>query len=403
MGPTADLLPSGRSERQASGVSAGLTALVLVSTIRLLAVGLDIPVELSSGRPARGLLALGCTSILVAAHFAARARVVRTRHAQLVTLAADVAVAAAVWSLAGAGLPLAYHLFGTAMLATAVLGIPGVGVAAGLGIGFGLLLVASPDNVPVQLQVSAPVPFLLVAVLVAAVRHVLQEQQRLRVALRATTAQLAAAEERARLARDLHDSVGKTLTGITLSASGLRSLIAGPASAAPDAEQIVSDIEASADRAVVDLRAVIAGLRTEGDPSLGTALDRLVTSWTATSLVPTEVDVPVDLELPAVTRDALVAIAGECLYNAGRHASARKVWVSVARSGADVSLTVRDDGRGFTVPDCLDDLTRGLHFGLVGMLERARLAGGTLQVTSGTAGTCVQAVVPAHRIAEVAR
>lgn len=376
---------------------------MLVSTVRLLAVGLDVPVELSADRPARGLLALGCTSILVAVHFAARARIVRTRPTQLLALGADLAVAAAVWSLAGVGLPLAYHLFGTAMLATAVLGIPGVGVAAGLGVGFGLLLVASPDNVPVQLQVSAPVPFLLVAVLVAAVRHVLQEQQRLRVALRATAAQLAAAEERARLARDLHDSVGKTLTGITLSASGLRSLIGGPSSDAPDAEQIVADIEASADRAVVDLRAVIAGLRTEGDPSLGTALQRLVTSWTATSHVPTAVDVPAELDLPEATRDALAAIAGECLYNAGRHAAARQVWLSVACGGADVSLTVRDDGCGFAVPDSLDELTRGLHFGLVGMRERAQLAGGTLHVTSDAAGTCVQAVVPAHRTAEVAR
>ena len=82
----------------------------------------------------------------------------------------------------------------------------------------------------------------------------------------------------------------------------------------------------------------------------------------------------------------------EGLGNVARHARASQVTVRLRRLGGRAVLTIADDGAGFEVPDDLADLSRGRHFGVTGMRERAQLAGGDLMVESAPGEGCVLSV-----------
>lgn len=105
-------------------------------------------------------------------------------------------------------------------------------------------------------------------------------------------------------------------------------------------------------------------------------------------------------EIPWLAGDAareLVWITREALRNVSRHAAgATAVTVRLRPLAERAVLTVADDGPGFEVPDDLSELQAGRHYGLVGMRERARVAGGDLSVESEPGdGTVISAWVPA--------
>ena len=97
-------------------------------------------------------------------------------------------------------------------------------------------------------------------------------------------------------------------------------------------------------------------------------------------------------ELHPVAERELEWILREALRNVERHAGASQVTVRLRRLGGRAVLTVADDGAGFDVPDELEELARGRHFGVTGMRERAQLAGGDLSVESAPGDGCVLSV-----------
>ena len=97
-------------------------------------------------------------------------------------------------------------------------------------------------------------------------------------------------------------------------------------------------------------------------------------------------------ELHPVAARELEWILREALGNVERHARATKVTVRLRRLGGRAVLTVADDGAGFEVPDELEELAQGRHFGVTGMRERAQLAGGDLSVESAAGEGCVLSV-----------
>jgi two-component system NarL family sensor kinase len=203
------------------------------------------------------------------------------------------------------------------------------------------------------------------------------------------SARLARAEERARLAREIHDSLAQRLTAIGLDVEGaLRHLEASPETARERLERALATTRESleeARRSVLDLRAAPLAGRPLAD-ALG-ALGRQLTSETG---VRVHVRADPRLELPLRTEAELYRVAQEALANVRRHARATEVDVSLAASARGTTLSVRDDGVGFDprrVPDG--------HHGLVGMRERARLLGGQLRVTSRPGrGTTITVRVP---------
>jgi signal transduction histidine kinase len=231
------------------------------------------------------------------------------------------------------------------------------------------------------------------AVTAATVRHV-----DLLVEVIAAAQRAAAASERARLARELHDSVAKTLRGVSFAAVALpASMRSRPALA----EQLAGVVAHGADAAAREARDLIAGLRAD-NPALPftAAVSRLCDEWSRASGTPVRIQAD-PVEPPPGARYELSRILHEALQNVARHAGATRVdvWLRGDRAGG-LRLVVRDDGLGFPVPADLTVLRADGHFGLLGMAERARSAGAQFAVRSTPGdGTLIEVLVPALRLA----
>jgi signal transduction histidine kinase len=187
--------------------------------------------------------------------------------------------------------------------------------------------------------------------------------------------ELSVLQERARLARDLHDAVSQKLFSIRAKARAASILVERDAARAIEE---ISSVAELAGQAHAELRAVIEGLT---PPEL--AAGGLVSSVRAYALLAarthgTEVAVRT-AELPALgpQKDTVIyRVAQEAIGNALRHSGARQVTVSLSRRQLAVVLEVSDDGRGF------DPSAPEAGLGLASMRERARSVGARLTITS---------------------
>jgi two-component system NarL family sensor kinase len=201
-------------------------------------------------------------------------------------------------------------------------------------------------------------------------------------------ARLARAEERTRLAREIHDTLAQGLAGIALNIeSALNRLDTQPDQARARLERALSMARENLEEArgsVTDLRTSAA---MAGKP-LAEALGSLARTFTSDTGVPVVLRVDPGLDLPPRMEAELFRIAQEALANVRKHAHARGVDVRLGRRGRTVRLSVKDDGVGGAAANA-----RG--HGLIGMRERARLLGGRLQVRSRPGeGTTITAQVP---------
>ncbi|MFD3700633.1 sensor histidine kinase [Streptomyces sp. NPDC058646] len=181
--------------------------------------------------------------------------------------------------------------------------------------------------------------------------------------------------ERDHLAREMHDSVSKTLHGLALAADAL-SRTTDPEAVRRQAELIAG----AARRAAAESRTLLTDLRRDLDLdtpgiALTAPLRALCTEgveFRAAGILPT---------VPSAVARQLVAVVSEAVDNARRHADARRVVVEAAVDGPRLTVTVEDDGRG--LPGAGTDLPalhREGHFGLLGMTERAAAIGATLHI-----------------------
>nr|WP_303713425.1 histidine kinase [Kutzneria buriramensis]WKX12159.1 histidine kinase [Kutzneria buriramensis] len=226
-------------------------------------------------------------------------------------------------------------------------------------------------------------------------------------ALTTVKARLAVTEavsaERARLAREMHDSVAKTLHGVALAADGLAysagARVKDPALIKRQAELVAR----SARRAAAESRELLADLRRESDPAhttdiLSELAARTHDFTTRTSLPATYTptgDRSTPRVPPAVARQ-LLTIAAEAMDNAHRHASATRVDVQAGVHGDVLRISVYDDGRGMPADTTLEHLRKAGHFGLVGMVERAASIGARVDIGQGAheKGTEVRVELP---------
>jgi signal transduction histidine kinase len=200
--------------------------------------------------------------------------------------------------------------------------------------------------------------------------------------------QLSVLEERARLARDLHDAVSQKLFSIRVKARAAAVLVSR------EPERAVAELESIAalgGDAHAELRAVIDGLAPPEIAESGLTESVRRYALLAGKAHGVRVRFAAD-DIPALGahRDAaLYRIAQEALNNAFRHSGAAEVWVWVCKSAQRVSLSVSDNGRGFA-PDLSPS---GL--GLASMRERAAAAGASLDIRSAPGqGTTVHVQVP---------
>ena len=206
-------------------------------------------------------------------------------------------------------------------------------------------------------------------------------------ARREATARAAVVEERARIAREVHDSVAHSVSVMTLQLGGLRRQLDAVLVDHPAERDVLLGLERLGRQSVEELRATVGLLRERGDavdgappPSLA-RLEDLVADVRATGLA-VSLEVRGSLEgLPKALDTAAYRIVQEAMSNVLRHAPGAKACVRVINEDSVVRLTVTDDGgQGTTQPDAHTDPTaRGGH-GLVGMRERVDMLGGSLTV-----------------------
>jgi two-component system sensor histidine kinase UhpB len=210
------------------------------------------------------------------------------------------------------------------------------------------------------------------------------EQERRASSRRALAAQ---ERERARLARELHDEVGQTLTGVVLQLEGLQR------AASPALEDAVVEIQESARAGVEHVREIARGLRPQALDEFGLRSALISLASQVSDQTGLRVRPQLGAGLPSLAREqelAIFRVAQESLTNVARHAQARTVNLGLDHRDGAVLLCVRDDGRGITEREAA-----GRRMGLGGMHERALLIGGKLTVRrSEQGGTEVRLTVP---------
>jgi two-component system sensor histidine kinase UhpB len=188
-------------------------------------------------------------------------------------------------------------------------------------------------------------------------------------------------DERARLARDLHDEVNQALTGVLLR------LQATVEDAPPELAAELRETRDVAAQAMDELRGLAHELRPTAldDHGLGAALRTLVDDFSRKTGVPTTLDLSGAIEEFRADEQLVVyRVVQEALSNAARHSGATQVHVEIRRKGGRGVVRVIDDGRGI-------DADADAGHGLTGMRERALQSGGRLDVHSALgSGTTVE-------------
>jgi signal transduction histidine kinase len=192
-------------------------------------------------------------------------------------------------------------------------------------------------------------------------------------------ARLAALDERSRLARQLHDGLVQELSFVRSQTAGGPSL---------EGERLAF-VAAAVDRALSESRVALDALTSPGDEPLESALGRVATEVAHRAGVAVEVAVDGADDVDVAVHGAMLGIVREATTNAVRHGRARTVRVIAERTLGVLELRVADDGTGFDPGAIVGG------FGLRSMRERARLAGGSVEVRSSPgAGSVVCASFP---------
>ena len=321
-----------------------------------------------------------------------------------VFLAADLMLNLTIYAYLGPASPFFLYTLGTPLLAGLLFRTTGA-ILLGFAMlaGYYVLVVLSGNGLAelraheardIQALVVLPALYPLAAAGGAAVRGLLDRQAVTQLALASAERRAAAGAERARVAREMHDSLGKTLYGIALAARGLSHRIEAEA---PGAAAAARDLSASAQIAAEEARGLISDLRSDTlDRPLGDALERYVGEWSQRNGIAAHLQADgVDLPHPG-TRYELFCIVREALENVERHAGATRVQVLLRDMAPDVVLSVVDDGVGIGREGDARSLQTNGHYGLIGMAERGERIGATVRIAGQRgAGTTVTVRLPA--------
>lgn len=262
------------------------------------------------------------------------------------------------------------------------------------------VLIFSPSKFPWQLLGIAPLVIFIVMYVEMYNRQMnaniraqelLDELQTANEQLRAYADQvedLTIANERQRMARELHDTLSQGLAGLILQ---LEAVDAHLESDRPEkAHTIIQETMKRARNILTEARQAIDDLRNAAPNDLEVALRQEIARFSEATDIPCEMSISLPTSLPAKPCEPVLRIISEALTNIARHSQAKQARVNIVSSNDELHITIQDDGCGF-------DLTavQPGHYGLLGMRERARLAGGKLKIESTPkAGTTIVISIP---------
>jgi signal transduction histidine kinase len=201
-------------------------------------------------------------------------------------------------------------------------------------------------------------------------------------------------EERRRIARELHDSIGQMLTALTMNLSSVRADIerlAKTATSLTDSEGLVQAMS-------TEVRTISYLLHPPllDEKGLSSAIRWYVDGFTQRSKIKVDLDLPDDFgRLPREVETALFRVVQECLTNVHRHSGSSVAKIRVRQSGGQVIVEVADEGKGIAPEKKYLMASAATHgVGVRGMRERLRQLGGSLEIDSTEAGTVVIARLP---------
>ena len=202
--------------------------------------------------------------------------------------------------------------------------------------------------------------------------------------------QLAALEERQRLARELHDSVSQVLFSIGLGARSARTMLErnNVERAAATLENVVK----LAEMGMAEMRALIFELRPESlaQEGLAAAITKQAAALRARHSIAVETALGEEPDVPLGIKEALYRIAQEATHNIVKHARAGRIDIRLTGDAGEVALDVEDNGLGF---DPTGDFPG--HLGLRSMRERVARFGGTVEIDSAPGrGTAIRVRIP---------
>jgi PAS domain S-box-containing protein len=219
-----------------------------------------------------------------------------------------------------------------------------------------------------------------------ALRRSREELRELGAAAHATREQ-----EKSRIARELHDELAQSLTALQMDVAWIKLRIPEDQ---PTMAVRLAKMEALLEQTVAATRRMAADLRPLmlDDLGLVPAVEWLAETFTQRNGIPCELAVSEpELELPSTHATAVFRIVQESLNNVAKHAGASRVSVTIEHTGSELTLSIRDDGSGFSPQDS----RKPNSYGLLGLRERASLLGGEASITSAPGqGTQVEVRLP---------
>jgi PAS domain S-box-containing protein len=201
-------------------------------------------------------------------------------------------------------------------------------------------------------------------------------------------------EERRRIARDLHDSVGQSLAAINMN---IASVLAQEERLTPAAAAAVRQNYGLVQQITKEIRTISHLLHPPLLAELGilSSLREYAEGFSERSKIQVSLDFPDALDpLPENMDLAIFRIVQECLTNVYRHSGSATALIRIGHEPAGITVEVHDQGRGIPSEISYPTSGNGLGVGLSGMRERVREFGGTLDIDSGDAGTMVKATFP---------
>lgn len=204
-------------------------------------------------------------------------------------------------------------------------------------------------------------------------------------------------EQRAEIAREIHDEMGQGLTAMKIGLVRLRSRLDG---SEPKVSDLLGSLLGSLDATMTAVQRIMAELRPSvlDDLGLAAAIEWLARQFTERTGIACNLDLPeAGPDLSQDARTALFRILQESLNNVARHAGAARVRVTLRHGDDSTRLLVEDDGKGISP----QEIESPRSFGLLGMRERAAVFGGTLSIRGEAGvGTRVRVTIPMAALEE---
>ncbi|WP_223869041.1 sensor histidine kinase [Paenibacillus sp. UASWS1643] len=208
--------------------------------------------------------------------------------------------------------------------------------------------------------------------------------------------ELTLANERQRIARDLHDTLAQGLAGVIMQLEAVDAHLS--TGRTERAHEIIIRSMGQARETLADARKAIDNLRSRATPSIDftEAMNNTIERFAIATGIKTDITCQINKPITGFKMEHILHIVSESLMNVARHAQADHVNIIIEEHWkGELLVYIQDNGRGFNVEKIGK---QSGHYGLIGIHERARLIGGQIQIESHNQGTVIKLILPfSHR------